>query len=87
MTDIEFIEKRNDINRECELKKYEDYKKAEVEVNAFLIEKQKEQIKKYINAQFENEISNEKPIKSDDGKYITSCSIKGITPFDVLRTK
>lgn len=85
MTNMEFNEKIVDINQECTLRKFEDAKKAEREVNAYLIEKQKEVVIEEINRIYNIYNNSSAPIISDNGKYVTLCSGNGVTPFDLKK--
>lgn len=86
MTDSEFIERKNNIDKECMLQLYKKSKEAWIEVDVFLIEKQKEQIKKNIKTQFENKMSVERPKITDNGRYVFPCT-KGVSPFDIMRNE
>ena len=85
MTDFEFNDRINNIDKECMLRRYKIYQEAATEVDVFFIEKQKEQRINIIKSQFEDKMPVEKPKIIDNGRYVIPCSIKGVSPYDIMK--
>lgn len=84
---INLLNEELEIQKQHELERYKAYEEACTEVNKYLIEKQKEASINYIEQNFSSikkqMTTSEKPIISDDGKYVTPCSKQGVSPFDL----
>ena len=84
---INLLNEELEIQKQQELERYKAYEEACTEVKKFLIEKQKESVINCIEQNFPSNKKpttiSEKPLVSDDGKYVTPCSKQGITPYDL----